>query len=256
MTGFCKHNNEKSTNYDMKRELILLVLMVLGLGTAWGQATPAHVAIGDILCDDGTTVRREDWPQSGKTPVGIVFYVEYRDGNWHGSAIGLGEAHHLRWANSGYDNTILGTTATKVVKEAVSDMDGAANTLHIVGEIGDNHLTESNYPALYYVTQLGDDWYLPAMGQLHYLYGYIDEINATVAKLNEVQADTATPFAAGDDFADGKWSYWPSTEYNEAYKMWFLYYNGDCADVASATNTTATPANKSDFKRVRAAKDF
>ena len=241
----------------MKRKLILIVLMALGLRTAWGQTTPPHVAIGDILCDDNTTVRREDWATAaGKTPVGIVFYVEYRNDAWHGSAIGLHEAHHLRWADAGFDNTILGNTATTVVKEAVSDMDGAANTQYIVEKIGAN-LTAANYPALYYATQQGTGWYLPAMGQLHYLYGYIDEINATVATLNVAQANTATPFApASDDFPDGKWSYWPSTEYKQAYKMWFLNYNGDCADVASATITTATPALKSDFKRVRAAFDF
>ena len=234
----------------MKKKLILIVLMALGLRTAWGQTTPPHVAIGDILCDDGTTVRREEWT-ADKTPVGIVFYVEYRDGAWHGSAIGLGEAHHLRWADAGFDNTILGNTATTVVKEAVSDWNGAANTQYIVEKIGAN-LTEANYPALYYATQQGTGWYLPAMGQLHYLYGYIDEINTTVATLNVAQANTATLFAPGDDFPDGKWSYWPSTEYKQAYKMWFLNYNGDCA----TSSATATPAQKAEFKRVRAAIDF
>lgn len=228
--------------------------MLLGIGTTWGQTMP-HVAIGDILCDDNTTVRREDWSASGKTPIGIVFYVEYREGGWHGSAISLEEAHHLRWADSGFDQTVLGSTATKVVKEAVSDWNGAANTQYIVEEIGAN-FTEANYPALYYATSLGTGWYLPAMGQLHYLYGYIDEINATVTVLNSASPNTATPFAAGEDFPDGKWSYWPSTEYKQAYMMWFLNYNGDCADVASATSITATPALKSDFKRVRAAIDF
>lgn len=240
----------------MKRKLILIVLMALGLRTAWGQATPPLVAIGDILCDDNTTVRREDWATTmAKTPVGIVFYVEYRNGAWHGSAIGLGEAHDLRWANANYDDIILGNTATTVVKEAVSDWNGAANTQYIVEIIGAN-LTAANYPALYYVTQQGTGWYLPAMGQLHYLYGYIDEINATVTTLNEAQADIATPFAAGDDFPDGRWSYWPSTEYNQAFKMWFLNYNGDCANAAADAAATATPAQKAERKRVRAAIDF
>ena len=243
-----------------KMKLILVALMALTVGTSWGQTTP-HVAIGDILCESGNTVRREQWSStSGETPIGIVFYVEYREDGWHGSAIALNEAHGLRWAYAGYDNTILGNTATTVVKEAVSDWNGAANTQYIVGEIGAN-LTEANYPALWYVKHYreehtGENWYLPAMGQLHYLYGYIDEINATVVTLNEAQADIATPFAPCDDYPDGKWSYWPSTEYKQTYKMWFLNYNGDCADVASATSTAATPALKSDFKRVRAAIDF
>ena len=245
----------------MKRKLILIVLMALGLGTAWGQATPPHVAIGDILCDDNTTVRREDWAtKTAKTPVGIVFYVEYRNGAWHGSAIGLGEAHHLRWADANYDDIILGNTATTVVKEAVSDWNGAANTQYIVEIIGAN-LTEANYPALWYVKHYreehtGENWYLPAMGQLHYLYGYIDEINATVTTLNVAKANTATPFASGDDFPEGNWSYWPSTEYKQAYKMWFLNYNGDCANAAADAAATATPAQKAERKRVRAAIDF
>ena len=233
--------------------------MLLGIGTTWGQTMP-HVAIGDILCDDNTTVRREDWSASGKTPIGIVFYVEYREGGWHGSAISLEEAHHLRWADSGFDQTVLGSTATKVVKEAVSDWNGAANTQYIVEKIGAN-LTEANYPALWYVKHYreehtGENWYLPAMGQLHYLYGYIDEINATVEVLNAVSANTATPFAAADDCPDGKWSYWPSTEYKQAFKMWFLNYNGDCANAAADVAATATPAQKAERKRVRAAIDF
>ena len=242
----------------MKKKLILIVLMALGLGTAWGQTTPPHVAIGDILCDDGSTVRREDWATTtGKTPVGIVFYVEYREGGWHGSAIALKEAQGRLWANSGYDNTILGNTATTVVKEAVSDWNGAANTQYIVEKIGEN-FTEANYPALWYVKHYrmdhtDENWYLPAMGQLHYLYGYIDEINATAEVLG---TGVATPFAAGEDFPNGDWSYWPSTEYKQAYKMWFLNYNGDCANAAADATATATPADKSDPKRVRAAIDF
>ena len=233
--------------------------MALTVGTSWGQTTTPHVAIGDILCDDGSTVRREDWT-ADKTPIGIVFYVEYREGGWHGSAISLEEAHHLRWADSGFDQTVLGSTATTVAKEAVSDWNGAANTQYIVEKIGAN-LTEAYYPTLWYVKHYreehtGENWYLPAMGQLHYLYGYIDEINATAEVLNAASANTATPFAAAADCPDGKWSYWPSTEYKQAYKMWFLNYNGDCADVASATSTGATPALKSDYKRVRAAIDF
>ena len=239
-----------------KMKLILVALMALTVGTSWGQTTTPHVAIGDILCDNGSTVRREDWT-TDKTPVGIVFYVEYGEDGWHGSAIALNEAHGLRWADANYDNTILGNTATTVVKEAVSDWNGAANTQYIVEIIGAN-LTEANYPALWYVKHYreehtGENWYLPAMGQLHYLYGYIDEINATAEVLG---SGIATPFAAADDYPDGKWSYWPSTEYKQIYKMWFLNYNGDCADVASATSTTATPALKSDFRRVRAAIDF
>lgn len=236
-----------------KMKLILMALMALTVGTSWGQTTTPHVAIGDILCESGNTVRREQWSStSGETPIGIVFYVEYREGGWHGSAIALNEAHGLRWADAGFDNTIWGTTATTTVKDAVSDWNGATNTQYIVGRIGEN-LTQVNYPALYYVTSLGTDWYLPAMGQLHYLYGYIDEINATAAVLG---SGIATPFAAGEDFPNGDWSYWPSTEYNQAYKMWFLNYNGDCANDANDAARTATPAQKAEFKRVRAAIDF
>ena len=241
----------------MKKKLILSVLMALGLGTAWGQTTP-HVAIGDILCESGNTVRREQWSStSGETPIGIVFFVEFRAGDWHGSAIALKEAHDCLWANAGHDEAILGKTATTVVNEAVRDWNGAANTQYIVEKIGEN-FTEANYPALWYVKHYrmehtDENWYLPAMGQLHYLYGYIDEINATAEVLG---TGVATPFAAGEDFSNGDWSYWPSTEYKQAYKMWFLNYNGDCASDANDAARTATPAQKADLKRVRAAIDF
>ena len=237
-----------------------MALMALAVGTSWGQTTP-HVAIGDILCSDNSTVRREDWPASGKTPIGIVFYVEYSDsdGKWHGSAIHLSEAHDLMWAGAGSATSTIGSNATNVVKVAVSDWDGAGNTSEMVGKIGSSSLTSSKYPVLYYVNKtLGGQWYLPAMGQLHYLYGYIDEINRTVEELNSKASGTAVAFGpAEDDFPSGNWSYWPSTEY-DASSMWFLNYNGDCAGVPNPIDEgcTATPAAKSNQMRVRAAIDF
>ena len=55
------------------------------------------IAPGDILCTDNTIVKADAWPVSGKTPKGIVFYVD--NTGQHGWAVNLhNEAATYRWA--------------------------------------------------------------------------------------------------------------------------------------------------------------
>ena len=227
----------------MKKRMILAVALAMGLATAWGQAAP-HVAIGDILCSDNSTVRREDWPAEGKTAIGVVFYVEQRDGAWHGWAVGLKEQQKTRWADANHDQQIYGQgfTATSSITAAVTDTCGFQNTHRIFDNA---EITSAYYPALYYVQQQESRWYLPAMGQLHYLFGYLSEVNATFATLNAAQANTATAITSGSDFSNKTWSYFSSTESTTTYYVWLLNHNGG-----------PTTDLKPNLKRVRAVTSF
>lgn len=216
-----------------KKKIFMFLLLSLCLGSVMGQQP--HVAIGDILCSDGSTVRRENWPMGSKTAVGVVFYVYKVDNQWHGWALHLEESSGDKtryWASSGYDNNNI-NSPIPVKKDAVSDMDGAGNTRKAFETIP-NLL---KYPAYSYVNikreEDGREWYLPALGQLHYLYAQLIEVNLTLKKLGKTQITSDT------------FSYWSSTEYDAA-NAWYLNYNGSCGNYA----------DKSARKSVRAVIDF
>lgn len=224
--------------------MFILLLLGFWLGSAMGQQP--HVAIGDILCSDGSTLRRENWSGASaeKTPIGIVFYVERKEGVWHGWALNLNESERIFWADNGYSNRNFNTPITDKAA-AVSDTLGIANTNTVFALLSGTELTEWNYPAYHYIEGLratDTRWYLPALGQLNYLYAQIPEINLTVDVLNSVAPNTAKRIE-GD--ADGTFSYWPSTEYNEGF-IWYLNYDGGCAQTG----------DKSAYRRARAVRSF
>lgn len=214
-----------------KKKIFMFLLLGLCLGSVMGQQP--HVAIGDILCSDGSTVRRENWTGS-KTAIGVVFYVHKVDNEWHGWALHLKESSGSDtkyWASSGYGDIEI-NTPIPVKKDAVSDMDGAGNTSKAFVAIS-NIL---KYPAYSYANIMrqedGNEWYLPALGQLHYLYAQLIEVNLTLEMLGKTQIT-------------GSFSYWSSTEY-DAKNAWYLNYDGSCGNYAAKT------ARKS----VRAVMDF
>jgi len=103
-------------------------------------------------------------------------------------------------ANAFYLNTRL---------DAVADWHGEANTEHLK-EIGLNNAIE-----------LSDDWYIPSLGELYFIYTNLKAVNE------------ALRFIDKDEIVQS-W-YWTSTEYSAAY-AWYLYlYSGSAFSNARAS---------------------
>lgn len=163
------------------------------------------VAVGDILCTDGSIEKPVDWPVAGKTAMGVVFYVDVT--GEHGWAVHLQtQSAGMQWGGFGVDIEPLADITT--IYDALRDIDGYANTQKIRN--AGNAIT---YPAAYAV-DFANDWYLPAAGQLRVLYSSMIVVNKSLQKVNGVQFSTTLD-----------WDYWSSTEY-DGTTAWFVGQNG------------------------------
>jgi len=195
---------------------------------------PPRIAIGDVLCDDGSIIKVDSFLVSDKIAKGVVFYVD-RTGI-HGRAVALVESGR-QWAKD-----------PKSIYEAVhslhcycddndpfypqsnyatlQDMDGEQNTLMIkttAENVGD-HSFATNAPAAYFcyyydhqtksvgTTHLG--WYLPSFGELALLYSAQVNVNNTLYKLNQAGESSTLLGATKRNASDSNYSYglWSSTE--------------------------------------------
>jgi hypothetical protein len=205
----------------MKRSAFVFALLMLAV-MPFAQA---QVAVGDILCSDGQILTTSTYPSSGATAIGVVFYV---DGTGqHGWAVALQDAGSFAWGAYGSD-TPLGNYTNK--RKAIYDLDGYENT-RVVREHSTNH------PA-FYAVDFEDGWYVPAIGQLNYLYGNLIEVNTGL------NAAGGTPFNM-----EGDWIYWSSTEYSSVH-AWYLYRPGELNNYDNGNN------GKSLSRRVRGVINF
>ena len=183
---------------NMKKGVLLFVSLWISL-LGFGQT----VNIGDILCTDGSTISAADFPSSGRTAEGIVFYVNE---SGHGWAVSLEcQAVSTHWVTSDYYYEMFDIPELdnfEYSREAIHDLDGYSNT-----EIIRNAHEADWYPAAWSV-DFNNGWYLPAAGQLRWLMAYINEVNTSLAAVQ------GTMFT----FDHPRW-YWTSTERGPAHAI-------------------------------------
>lgn len=184
------------------------------------------VAVGDILCTDGTTVKPAAFAASGKTALGVVFYVDTTGA--HGWAVHLhDQTLETPWTPDDQYMDVPTLYNYLDVHSAMTDMTGYSNTQKILGA-GD----ASVYPAAYTV-DFANGWYVPAVGQLRLLFSEIVTLN------NVLQTVNGTPFQMGNFF-----QYWSSTEYGQT-QMWNVNNTGN-----------VTHHNKNFYFGVRSVRNF
>ncbi len=193
----------------MKRSAFVLALLML----AAMPFARAQVAVGDILCEGGQIYTPATYLSSGATAIGVVFYV---DGTGqHGWAVALRDPYggSTYWGPLMTD-TPLGNYSDK--SQAIYDLDGYQNTQVVLQTYSDR---------LYAFGRLDFDngWYMPALGQLNYLYGNLVEVNASLTVAGGV------PFAM-----DSSWQYWSSTEVDHSH-AWSLYSTGELNPIAKSS---------------------
>ena len=220
----------------MNKKLKIALLLIFALaGFVQAQQRPENVAIGDIFCSNGDILMPDEYTAAGRTDgIGVVFYV---DGTGqHGWITYKGQSAALKWTTASFHSTGVhvytsvreeGNDANSVIK----DLDGAGNTDEIKNETGQYEYSTANYPACGYAVDLGEGWYLPAAGQLNFMYAYIPVLNDSLEKIG------GTLFGAD-------WYLWSSDESSHDY-AWFLKYDGSC-----------NKSRKDQTGRVRAVRDF
>ena len=157
---------------NILRIKLFLALLLMALAPCV-NAQVAHV--GDILCTSGVYVSAAEFPNSGLEAMGVIFYVDAT--GQHGWAIALQDEGNYFWcSNSSGPNSALPNYTS--VRAAIYDLDGLFNTQVIL------NLDENNanimYPA-FEAVDFANGWYVPAIGQLNYLFGNLIEVNAALA---------------------------------------------------------------------------
>jgi len=173
------------------------------------------IAAGDILCTDGTIVKPSAYAASGKTALGIVFFVDSTDE--HGWAMDLhdveGPQYGYAWSSSEYQSYDVPTLDNIVnSRDAIGDFDGYGNTQKLRAA-GDS----TQFPAAWAV-DFDHGWYLPAIGQMTQFYVQLVTMNASLTVVG------GTPFDWNEHYY-----YWSSTEAANG-RAWNMVYGGSPRD--------------------------
>lgn len=170
-----------------------------------------RVVVGDILCTDNTFVKPAQWPVPGKTPYGIVYYVDST--GIHGWAVHLyDQSLGITWGNSNIDIQTLPSYTNLTI--AMYDYDGYSNTLRIR-----EHGNSNVYPAAW-IVDIYNGWYIPAVWQLRMLITSVPWINSSL----QIVGGTVFPSHLNGGTL-GLWRYWSSTEYNNNM-AWYVNVGG------------------------------
>ena len=204
------------------KNFILSLLLALPLFLSAQQT----VRIGDILCTDGSTVSVSQFPSSGKTALGVVYFVD--PSGLSGLAVNLHDDEiNTPFGGYGEDFPLPDIDESR---KAIYDFGGYHNT-EILRNMGNAYY----YPAPWSV-DFENGWYLPAAGELRLMYNQILTVNVSLAAIG------ATPLYEDTD------NYWSSTE-RTPYHMHDMARNGNLG------NYTKTPCNNA-WVGVRSIRSF
>ena len=209
------------------------MVMAFGFLTLQAQesSTP-HVAIGDVLYKVGGITKyirpdRLDATTAGQA-YAVVFYVSRDEANkWSGWAVNLDEMESCQMAGSdveSHDDFTFGNDLLSAVDAALKNNDGSTNTANALNAIYHSSFEIDEFVPYNYIQTLGNSWYLPALGQLHFLYAQIPEVNYALTKLKIYVPDVkmiSIPDVLGENPL-----YWSSTSGSSGIEVWQLTADG------------------------------
>ena len=200
------------------RQFVTFLMMFVGLAVFAQE----RVHVGDIYCTDNTTVSPEDFATSGKTALGVVFFVD--NSQQHGWALALNDAGSgtVTWGNT--ESLCYLNSYNNNPQLVNADTIGSARCDSIVHAAQILGWTLAEYSsAVNAAMQCGTGWYLPSMGQLAVLYGNMTEINAALDVIDNSSK------------MNGR-QYWSCTEENYGVvSAWVLNYNGEALATPKGT---------------------
>ena len=180
-----------------------------------------YVAVGDILCTDGSIMKPYHWP-CGKTAKGIVYYVDNSD--LHGYAVSLTQSGPMKWSTS--TNDVQQLPNYSHWRDAITDFNGYNNT-----QILRTGTTAATYPAVWAV-DFNNGWYLPSAGQLKLLYNELMDVNASLTLVGGTPiVDTTGTYGVNN----GDVYLWSSTEWNANQAMTVKILDGMVRSVDKGT---------------------
>ena len=249
----------------MNKKLTIFSLLVFAIaGSLLAQTRPEHVAIGDIYCSNGDIVTPDTYG-SRTDGIGVVFYVD--ETMLRGWIAYCKHSEALAWYNGSssaefpglayYQTIRYGNSSDPATEWLIKDVNGEKNTDDV--ENFDENF--GDFPAFAYVRTLGSGWYLPAAGQLNFMFAYIPVLNNSLQKLIESGVECNPFFTTSWDGFDNDYSgYWTSDVYGKknARKLTNAWYI--CGNPPSLSNVQFAggfySAHVTTTMRVRAVRSF
>lgn len=223
---------DTSTNEFCEGDSTTMGVMVREPEMTWRtDLVPPKINIGDVFCTDSTIMSVDSFLLSGKSPKGVVFYVDESD--VHGLIVCLNDASpgNIAYAPTTTRYYIKSTNATNLF-DAIKDMNGEINTDNIKSSAEKvvGHTFKTAAPAAYYAYYYNHNtlttgtehygWFLPGLGELSLLFANRLEVNATLVKLAKKNSAIKTLRNGGSSWTI---NYWSSTKYNGAGAAWGIY---------------------------------
>lgn len=205
---------------NLLKQLILALLLTVAMPCA--KAQMAH--IGDILCTDDLIVSPANYDPNIHTARGVIFYVD--NTGQHGWAVARNDLGKLFWGQD-YKDTSLPNYANN--RQAIYDLDGYENT-RILRSLS----TSSNYS--FGAVDYANGWYVPAIGQLNYLYGNLIDVNSSLQKVGSKLSDA---------------NYWSSTERSETNGWYLSFTNGQLNTIRKSSAYSDANNYKLNVRAVR-----
>lgn len=163
-----------------------------------------EVAMGDIYCSDGSIVKYHEYKNSGKIGVGVVYHVDTEMGlAYIMDKVDKYRDNSLPWSTEIKD--IVGLTNHSKARGILEDIDGYGNTVIIRKEAN-----KDRYP-LAWDLDFDNDWYLPSIGELRWLFAALNEVNPSLELIG------GQTMRMGEN--EGEFIYYSSTEYSDSYVL-------------------------------------
>ena len=150
------------------------IVLAVGDHGAIVPHNPQQVVPGDILCTDNTIVKPAEWPVPGKTAKAVVYFVDST--GQHGWAVHLQDQGSFPWGTA-YLPASSGITGGHVL-EPQYFLDGKINTQKLR-----LYVSATDFPAVWAV-DFDNGWYLPAVGQLIFLFYELSAVNESLSLVN------------------------------------------------------------------------
>lgn len=192
-----------------------LTLQALGDSARYAPAPEPPVAVGDILCESGKTVKLRNFAESGEVALGVVFWVDKT--GLHGWAVNLQDQQNSAdnkwsWQDAAHYSDISGLTNYYNSRTAILDTAGYLNTRAILKVCG----TKIVCPAAQSV-DFNHGWYLPALGQMNQLFGVVYFVNPSLAAIGGKPLQVKLKKVE---------HYWTSTEGSSKNAWDLIWWNG------------------------------
>ena len=172
-------------------------------GYEWwqGKCTPNCEIIGNILYSDKTCSKELD---TGKTPIGVVVYVDRNGGR---QALALNSIGEYKW---GKETNISGLTNYSNDSDAATDFASCENS-KIIMAAGDKDIYPAVWAANEYSTEgtSAGDWCLPAAGIFTSYYNHYTYVNSGLERANgtkmEIGSDCDTSWTSTEKSSLSAW---------------------------------------------------